>query len=121
MSIDYVTEQPMTLAEAVNLLKALDCTIDQPDNTTAVARDPDGNYFHLTDDIGSYNSLCISISSGEMAVYPTEVHDGTMRVMGTSYALNDATMMADALGMVSEHDDEYHDIIGPGIPVPDGE
>jgi hypothetical protein len=56
-----------------------------------------------------------------MAAYPTEVHDGTMRVMGTSYAFNDATMMADALGMVSEHDDEYHDIIGPGIPVPDGE
>jgi hypothetical protein len=79
MSIDYVTEQPMTLAEAVNVLKALDCTIDQPDNRSVVARDPDGNYFHLTDDIGCYNSLCINVSANEMTVYPTEVHDGTMR------------------------------------------
>jgi|HubBroStandDraft_6_1064221.scaffolds.fasta_scaffold431739_1 hypothetical protein len=121
MSIDYVTEQPMTLAEAVNVLKALDCTIDQPDNRSVVARDPDGNYFHLTDDIGCYNSLCINASANEMTVYPTEVHDGTMRVLGTSYGVNDATMMADALGMLSEYDDEYHDIIGPGVPVPDEE
>jgi len=121
MSIDYVTEQPMTLAEAVKILKALDCTIDRPDNRTAVVKDPDGNYFHLTDDIGSYTSLCIDFSSSKMAVYPTEVHDGTVRVMGKSYGENDATMMAEALGMVCEYDDEYDDIIGPGVPLPDEE
>ena len=121
MSIDYVTEQPMTLAEALNILKALDCTIDRRDSRTAVVKGPDGNYFHLTDDIGSYTSLCFNASAGEMTVYPTEVHDGTMRVMGTSYAMNDATMMAEALGMVSEYEDDYDDIIGPGIPVPDEE
>ena len=121
MSIDYVTEQPMTLAEAIKVLKALDCTIDRSDNRTAVARDPDGNYFHLTDDIGSYTSVCINVSANEMRVYSTEVHDGTIRVMGTSYGVNDATMMADALGMVSEYDDEYDDIIGPGAPVPEEE
>jgi hypothetical protein len=42
-------------------------------------------------------------------------------VIGTRYGQNDATMMADALGMLSEYDDEFHDIIGPGVPVPDEE
>ena len=54
-----------------------------------------------------------------MAVYPTEVHDGSVRVMGECFGVNDATMMADALGMLCEYDDEYHDIIGPGVPVPE--
>jgi hypothetical protein len=121
MSIDYVTGQPMTLAEAVNILKALDCTIDWPEARTVVARDPDGNYFELTDEIGSYHIVSIDLSADEMAVYPTKVHDGTMRVMGSSYGENDATMMAEALGMVCEHDDGYDDIIGPGVPLPDEE
>jgi hypothetical protein len=112
MSIDYVTEQPMTLAEAVNILKALDCTIDLPGDRTAVASDPDGNYFHLTDDIGSYQILCFNFPSDEIMVFPMEVHDGTMRVMGNSCGGNDVRMMVRALGMVSEHEDEYHDIVG---------
>lgn len=121
MSIDYVTEQPMTLTEAVKVLKELHCTVDLRDDRTAVVRDPQGNYFHLTDDIGCYTTLCINVADHEMTVYPTEVHDGTVRVMGTSYAMNDATMMAEALGMVCEYDEEYDDIMGPGVPVPDEE
>ena len=121
MSIDYVTEQPITLAEAVNILKALDCKIDGPDNRTVVARDLNGNYLRLTDDIGSHQILCFNFPSDEILVFPMEVHDGTMRVLGKSCGGSDARMMARALGMVSEHEDEYHDIIGPGVPVPDDE
>ena len=118
MSTTFVTKGPMTLANAVHLLTGIGCAVTETDHHYACLRDPKGNYFHLTDDVGSYTTLSIDISSGEMAVYPTEVHDGTVRVMGECYGVNDASVMADALGMLCEHEHEYHDIIGPGIPCP---
>ena len=121
MSTTFVTKEPMTLNEAVHLLAGIGCTVTETDHRYACVRDPDGNYFHLTDDLASYTTLSFNLSSGEMAAYPTEVHDGTKRVLGERYGVNDATMMADALNMVCEHEDEYHDIIGPGVPVPDAE
>jgi hypothetical protein len=119
MSTTFVTKEPMTLDEAVHLLQAIGCTLTKSEDRYAAVRDPGGNYFHLTDDLESYTSLSIDLSASEMTVYPTEVHDGTVRVMGECYGLNDPTTMAVALDMVSEHEDEYDEIIGAGVPVPD--
>jgi hypothetical protein len=119
MSTTFVTMEPMTLDQAVHLLRAIGCTVEPSDDRKAIAIDPDGNYFHLIDDPASYRTLSFNLSSGQLGVYPTEVLDGTNRVMGDCYALNDATWMADALNMVSEHEDEYQEIIGAGVPVPD--
>ena len=112
MSISYVTTEPMTLDQAIHLLKAFGCTVEETEDHYATVKDPNGNYFHLTDDIGSYRTLSFDLSSETMTIAPAEIHDGTTRVMGECYNVNDATRMAAVLGMVSEHDDEYHDIMG---------
>jgi hypothetical protein len=112
MSISYVTTQPMTLDQAIHRLKALGCTVEESEDRYAVVKDPDGNYFHLTDDIGSYSTLTFDLSSHQMTVAPTKILDGTTRVMGECYNVNDATRMAEVLDMVSEYEDEYDDIMG---------
>lgn len=111
MSTTYITMQPMTLEQAVQRLKEFGCTVDRKNDDYAVVKDPDGNYFHLTDDIASYRTLSFDLSAGTITVSPTEIQDGTTRVMGECYNTNDATRMAEVLGMVSEFEDEYHDIM----------
>jgi len=100
MSVFYVTTNPMTLDEATHLLKEIGCTVDRRDECYAVVN-------HLTDDIGSYRTLTIDLSSNQMKVAPTKIQDRTTRVMGECYNTNDATRMAEALGMVSEFGDAY--------------
>ena len=64
MSTTFVARDPMTLANAVHLLRGIGCTVTDTDHRYACLRDPNGNYFHLTDDVESYTSLSINISSG---------------------------------------------------------
>ena len=111
MSISYVTTDPMTLDQAIHVLKQIGCNVDRQDECDAVVKDTNGNYFHLTDDIGSYRTLTIDLSSNQMKVAPTKIQDRTTRVMGECYNTNDATRMAEALGMVSEFGDAYWDIM----------
>src|ERR1051325_4695067 len=118
MSISYITTQPMTLVHAIHRLEEIGCTVDRRDESYAVAKDPDGNYFHLTDDIGSYRTISFDLTSNKVTVSPTAIHDGTSRVMGECYNVNDATAMAHALGMVCEFEDEYHEIMCADVSVP---
>jgi hypothetical protein len=121
MSTSFVTKHPMSLDEAARLLRDAGCTVEIREDCWAVAKDRDGNYFHLTDDPECYTTLSIDLSADELTAYPTEIHDGTKRVMGECYGLNDPDLMATILNMVSEHDDEFEQIMGAGVPVPNGE
>ena len=114
MSVSYVTTQPMTLNHAIHRLKEEGCTVEPQDDCDccAVVKDTDGNYFHLTDDIESYWMLSFDA---------TEIHDGTNRVMGECYGLNDATRMAKVLDMVSEFEDKFHEIMGAAAADPEDE
>ena len=75
MSVSYVTTKPMTLDQAIHILKQIGCSADRRDECYAVVKDTNGNYFHLTDDIGSYRTLTIDSSSNQMKVAPTKIQD----------------------------------------------
>jgi hypothetical protein len=113
MSISFVTTHPMNLDDAVFILRSLGCTVEVSPDRTAVARDPDRNYFHLTDDLDRYTNLTIDLSTGEMTFLDTKIQDGSTRVMGECYGENDATMMANALNMVSEGEAAFWEITHP--------
>src|SRR4051794_9056891 len=111
MSVSYVTTDPMTLDEGIHILKQIGCNVDRRDACFAGVQDTKGNFVRLADDIGSYRTLTIELSSNQMKVAPTKIQDRTTRVMGECYNANDATRMAEALGMVSEFGDAYWDIM----------
>jgi hypothetical protein len=97
-----ITKHPMTLDEAVRRLRHIGCEVTESEEGYAVILDPGGNYLRLWG--------CAA-----------EVDDGTAHVEGKRGSGDDATMMTDELNMVSEDEDEYLDIIGPGVPVSDEE
>ena len=68
MSVSYVTTDPMTLDQAIHVLKQIGCSADRRDECYAVVN-------HLTDDIGSYRTLTIDSSSNQMKVAPTKIQD----------------------------------------------
>jgi hypothetical protein len=119
MSTTYITRNSMTLAGAMRRLKEAGCTVEEHEDRRAVAIDPSGNYLHLTDDIGDYVTLSIDLEAGEMSVGPTEIRDGTPRVMAERYGINDADWMTAILDTVSEHEDEYDEIMGRGVAATD--
>ena len=115
MSVDFVTRQPMNLEQAKKILLEAGCHIIE-DHRGTCALDPQGNYFWLTDNPSNYISIAINLNDETAESRPIEIHDGTSRVMGTSYGTNNPVMMAVLLGMVCEFDAEFHTIMGAAIP-----
>jgi len=107
MSVFYVTTNPMTLDQAIHLLKEIGCTVDRRDEYyDALVKGPDGNYFHL-DERGGPRSVSVELFADPVQPYTFDV--GT-RVVAACSGSNDPTVMAAALNMVSEFDDEYDEI-----------
>ena len=118
MSVSYVTTQPMTLDQAIHRLKEVGCTVglDGCRCCCAVVKDPDGNHFHLTDEFESSPAMSFDLLSNDLTIGVTKIRDGTTRVMGECYGVNDATRIAAVLDMVSEYEGEYHEIVGIADP-----
>jgi hypothetical protein len=99
----------MTLDQAVHLLKAKGCTVVKSEGRAVLICDPNDHRLWLTDDPETYSPVATHIFADKVKPYP--IDEGTRHVLGEANICADVSDMTTALGMLSEHDAEFAEIV----------
>ena len=99
----------MTLDEAVHLLKAKGCAVVRSKGRAVLIRDPNGHLLGLTDDPENYSPVATHLFADKVKPYP--IDEDTRHVLGAAKIWVDVNDMTTALGMLSEDDAEFSDIV----------
>jgi hypothetical protein len=99
----------MTLDHAIHLLKAKGCAVVKSEGRAVLIRDPNDHRLWLTDDPETYSPVATHLFADKVKPYP--IDDDTRHVLGEANIWADVSDMTTALGMVSEHDAEFSEIV----------
>jgi hypothetical protein len=107
----------MTLDKAVHLLKAKGCTVVKSEGRAVLIRDPNDHCLWLTDDPETYSPVATHIFADKVKPYP--IDEGTRHVLGEANICADVSEMTTALGMLSEHDAAFAEIVDGSLGAED--
>lgn len=99
----------MTLEHAVHLLKAKGCAVVKSEGSRVLLRGPNDHHLWLTDDPKTYSAVATHLFADKVKPYP--IDDDTRHVVGESNIGLDVSDMTTALGMVSEYEEEFEEIL----------
>ena len=99
----------MTLDQAVYLLKAKGCAVVKSEGRAVLIRDPKDHRLWLTDDPETYTPVATHLFADKVKPYP--IDEDAPHVLGEANIWADVSGMTTALGMVSEHDAEFSEIV----------
>ena len=107
----------MTLDHAVHLLEANGCAVVKSEGRAVLIRDPKDHRLWLTDDPETYTPVATHLFADKVKPYP--IDEDARHVLGESNICADVSEMTTALGMVSEYDADFDEIMQGGLRTAD--
>jgi hypothetical protein len=117
LTTTFITKESMTLDEAVHLLKAKGCTVVKSEGRAVLIHDANDHHLWLTDDPETYSPVVTHIFADKVKPYP--IDEDTRHVLGEANICADVSDMTTALGMLSEHNAEFAEIVEGSLAAED--